>query len=116
MTKSIKTTKTKKPTTVKKPTKKLIKSKGDSDGSQINEKEISAPLASALKAVEKIATEAATKKLTVISLLSREQGASIDELMTVTGWQKHSIRGFISNLKKKSELKVNLIGKNYYSE
>ena len=37
-----------------------------------------------------------TKSETVVALLSRSRGATIDEMMTVTGWQAHSVRGFIA--------------------
>ncbi|MGD9739972.1 MAG: DUF3489 domain-containing protein [Bauldia sp.] len=37
-----------------------------------------------------------TKKATCIALLSRTEGASIEELMQATGWQAHSVRGFLS--------------------
>ena len=38
----------------------------------------------------------------LISALGKKGGATIDELVTVTGWQKHSVRGAISrSLRKK---------------
>lgn len=43
-----------------------------------------------------------TKTEQVVSLLSRPSGASIAEIMKSTGWQAHSIRGFLAgSLKKK---------------
>ena len=43
----------------------------------------------------------------IATLLKRKTGASIDELTWATGWQKHSIRGFISGtLKKKQNLLI----------
>ena len=43
----------------------------------------------------------------LIALLSRKNGASIDEAIKATGWQAHSIRGAISGaLKKKHGLTV----------
>jgi hypothetical protein len=43
----------------------------------------------------------AGSKLDMIhKLLSREMGVSLDELITVTGWQQHTVRGQLSNLKK----------------
>lgn len=48
-----------------------------------------------------------TKLAKVIGLLRRSKGASITEMMTVTGWQAHSVRGAISGaLKKKLGLAV----------
>ena len=44
----------------------------------------------------------------IVSLLQRQNGASIAELMKATGWQAHSVRGFISGtLKRKQGLVVN---------
>lgn len=37
-----------------------------------------------------------SKKAIVLELIRRETGASLQELMTATGWQAHSVRGFIS--------------------
>jgi hypothetical protein len=37
----------------------------------------------------------------VIALLERAGGATLDEILTATGWQKHSVRGFISTLGRK---------------
>ena len=42
-----------------------------------------------------------TKKDQVLALISRKNGASLDEIMTATGWQKHTVRGFIAILGKK---------------
>ena len=36
------------------------------------------------------------KTETVLALLKREGGVSLQELMTTTGWQAHSVRGFLS--------------------
>ncbi|MEP7367814.1 MAG: DUF3489 domain-containing protein [Acidobacteriota bacterium] len=37
-----------------------------------------------------------TKKAAVLELLRRKQGATLADIMTATGWQAHSVRGFIS--------------------
>jgi hypothetical protein len=47
-----------------------------------------------------------TRKATVIALLERAEGASLDEITATTGWQKHSVRGFISILGSKHGLKI----------
>lgn len=48
-----------------------------------------------------------TKQALLIDLLSRRDGAAIDEIVTATGWQAHSVRGAISGtLKKKLGLTV----------
>src|SRR5216683_1030247 len=49
-----------------------------------------------------------SKKAEVLALLRREGGATLLELMTATGWQAHSVRGFLSGaLGKKMGLTVN---------
>ena len=49
-----------------------------------------------------------SKTATVLELLKREGGVSSKELMKATGWQAHSVRGFISgHLVKRMGLKVN---------
>jgi hypothetical protein len=42
-----------------------------------------------------------TRKATVIALLERADGATLEEIMAATAWQKHSVRGFISTLGSK---------------
>jgi hypothetical protein len=37
-----------------------------------------------------------SKTAAVVALLKREGGITLTELMTATGWQKHSVRGFLS--------------------
>ena len=42
-----------------------------------------------------------TKKQTCIDMLKRPMGASLAELQKATGWQPHSVRGFLSGTVKK---------------
>lgn len=45
--------------------------------------------------------EAATSKKTQIhTLLERPEGATIEEMAKLTNWQNHTVRGFLSMLKK----------------
>jgi hypothetical protein len=37
----------------------------------------------------------------VLALLKRSGGATLKDLMRATGWQPHSVRGFLSGGKKK---------------
>jgi len=48
-----------------------------------------------------------SKKAIVLELLRRPEGATLQEIMSVTGWMAHSVRGFISgSLGKKMGLTV----------
>ena len=42
-----------------------------------------------------------TKHDRVLELLSQRNGASIPEIMEATGWQQHSVRGFLAGTVKK---------------
>ncbi|MEZ5900035.1 MAG: DUF3489 domain-containing protein [Hyphomicrobiaceae bacterium] len=46
-------------------------------------------------------TERVTKHDRVLELLSQRNGASIPEMMEATGWQQHSVRGFLAATVKK---------------
>ena len=43
-----------------------------------------------------------TKQQTCLKLLGRREGATIEELEEATGWQKHSVRGFLAGAVKKN--------------
>jgi hypothetical protein len=47
-----------------------------------------------------------TRTATVIALLERAGGATLDEIVAATAWQKHSVRGFISTLGSKHGYKI----------
>ena len=48
-----------------------------------------------------------SKKATVLEMLNRKGGASLADIMTATGWQAHSVRGFLSGaLGKKMGLTI----------
>jgi hypothetical protein len=48
---------------------------------------------------QKGATEArSNKKAEVIALMKRAKGATLAEIVEATGWQKHTVRGFVSIL------------------
>jgi hypothetical protein len=46
-------------------------------------------------------TSKTTKSSVVIALLSRPEGATVDAMMKATGWQAHSVRGFLAGTLKK---------------
>ncbi|MDE3017235.1 MAG: DUF3489 domain-containing protein [Pseudomonadota bacterium] len=73
------------------------------------EKEPAAPepeaKAPAKKQEPKPKREGTSKKQTMIDMLSRDEGATIKQLMDSIGWQKHSVHGAMANLKKELQEK-----------
>ena len=43
---------------------------------------------------------------TILELLKRSGGVTAKELIKTTGWQEHSVRGFLSSLRKRMGLKI----------
>ena len=42
----------------------------------------------------------------ILDMIGRAKGATLAEIMTATGWQAHSVRGFVSTATKKHQLKI----------
>ncbi len=56
---------------------------------------------------QKGATESRTnKKAEVVAMMKRAKGATLAEIMETTGWQAHTVRGFVSILGSKSGEKI----------
>jgi hypothetical protein len=51
--------------------------------------------------IQKSKTLGESKQATLTKLLERSGGATIDEMVKATDWQRHSIRGMISGTLKK---------------
>ena len=47
-----------------------------------------------------------SKKAEIMARLRRAKGVSLSEIQKLTGWQKHTIRGFVSVLGSKAGLKI----------
>ena len=58
------------------------------------------------KRAKKPAAERTNKKAEVIAMMKRAKGATLAEIMKATGWQKHTVRGFVSILGKKGGEKI----------
>ena len=44
-----------------------------------------------------------SKSAAIAKLLSRPRGATVDEMISATGWQPHSVRAFLSGLRKRGQ-------------
>jgi Protein of unknown function (DUF3489) len=60
----------------------------------------------AKKTASKPNTGRANKKAEVIALMKRAKGATLAEIVAATGWQAHTVRGFVSILGSKGGEKI----------
>jgi hypothetical protein len=60
-----------------------------------------APKAKAKKPAEKVKSDRSNKKAEVIAMMKRAKGVTLGEIVEATGWQKHTVRGFVSILGSK---------------
>lgn len=89
--------------------KKAVKTKAQSNGKPTNDEALSAPMQAGLAAVAAMKPEAKTpepegrltKLVRISELLKRPEGATLDEIIELTGWQKHTARAAISHALKK---------------
>ena len=76
---------------------------------------VSAKAPAGTKPAEKMSAPASSKSNTIRRLLERKGGASIAELSEATGWQAHSVTGFLSGTLRK-KLGLTLISAKENSE
>lgn len=80
-----------------------VKGKGDKDAKKGKKRDTARPAA---KKTANFAREG-SKKAEVLALMRRAKGVTLAEIMEKTGWQAHTVRGFVSGtLTKKTGLKV----------
>jgi hypothetical protein len=60
----------------------------------------------AKKPVAKPKADRTNKKAEVIAMMKRAKGATLAEIMKLTGWQPHTVRGFVSILGSKGGEKI----------
>lgn len=68
---------------------------------RLTNNEAKAAKSTAEEASPPAAPRAASKASMLIALLKREGGATLEDMMGATGWQKHSVRGFMAGALKK---------------
>jgi hypothetical protein len=67
----------------------------------------SAPVKAKRSATSQPPAKQQSKQSQIIELLKKKTGTSIEEMMVLTGWQTHTVRGIISGaLKKRLGLNV----------
>ena len=59
--------------------------------------EQSAPMKAGLAAVEAMPVGKTSKLNAITELLMRPEGATVDDMIAVTGWQKHTVRAALSH-------------------
>ena len=47
-----------------------------------------------------------SKRSSVIAMMERPEGATVQEIMGMTGWQKHTVFGFLSLLRRRTEVNL----------
>jgi hypothetical protein len=60
----------------------------------------------AKKPASKPKADRTNKKAEVIAMMKRAKGATLPEIMKATGWQPHTVRGFVSILGSKGGEKI----------
>jgi hypothetical protein len=90
----------------KKPKKATPRKQATKKTKQAKKAAVKAAVKAAKKTTHPPAGERQNKKAEVMALMRRSRGATLAEIMAATGWQKHTVRGFVSILGKKGGVPV----------
>jgi Protein of unknown function (DUF3489) len=72
---------------------RLLNAKGRSKRAKAQKRKTRRTRVVVTRSISKPAASKQTKQQACLDLLSRQEGATIDELQAATGWQQHSVRG-----------------------
>ena len=86
----------------RKPRRMAREADGEGDTKPADATSSSAPSSNKPTSTQPIGTKSAA----VIALLSREDGATLDEMIAATGWLPHTTRAALTGLKKKGHVIV----------
>jgi hypothetical protein len=86
--------------------KKAVRSAKKAKPARKGAKKASAAQPKKAAATSKRRGEGSSKKAEVIALMRRPKSVSLSDIQKLTGWQKHTVRGFISLLGSKAGLKI----------
>ncbi len=99
---------------ISKPTPEAAQPKRDRKAKKAN----AAKKAGRAKKAGKPKADRTNKKAEVIALMKRAKGATLPEIVKATGWQPHTVRGFVSILGSKGGEKIesskNAVGERTY--
>jgi Protein of unknown function (DUF3489) len=96
---------------MKKVTKKAVETKKTAGGEKAATRRPKKAAAAQFETISAGANGASTPKrgdkgAAILALIQRNGGATAAELMEATGWQPHSVRGFLSTASKKQGLNI----------
>jgi hypothetical protein len=76
------------------------------------------PAKTGQKPAQQARQSTASKSAKILEMIGRTKGATLAEIVTATGWQAHSVRGFISTAGNKHGIKIesakNELGGRFY--
>ena len=85
--------------TITKPTRRFARQPKREESSTIAKFEASTP-----SPVTAPSPKPATKAATILNLLQRDEGATLDQLVSATGWLPHTTRAALTGIKRKGHM------------